>query len=143
MPDVGIISSLTKLPLGLLSPRLDNAGPYGPGNHAMTTWTDGSTVRNVSDTFGVVLQLSGSIPSHVGRTFGFDDGVAVNLDEFDDRVVQVAVLHQLLSGAWVADQVLDAFYLPQLARWAEDLPGKIGLYVAPNFHVDLFYLVTV
>lgn len=143
MPDVGIISSLTKLPLGLLTPKLDANGPYGPGNHALTTWTDVATVRNVSDTFGVVAQLSGSIPVHTSRTFGFDDGVAVNLDEFEDRIVQVAVLHQLLSGAWVADQLLDAYFLPQLVRWAEDLPGKIGLYVAPNFHVDLYYLVTV
>ena len=140
MVSIGIIDTITHLPLGALQPRLDGNGPYGAGNHALTTWDDSGTTRNVSDTFGVVVQISGSIAPELGRFLGFDDGGIVVLDVYRQPITQLAALHQLFGGAWVASQVEYVLYAPQLFRWVESLPGKIGLYVGPTWSVDLYYL---
>lgn len=140
---VNIIDTFTGLPIGILTPSLDTNGPYGFGNHALTTWRDGATVRNVSDTYGVIVQVNGAIAQNLGLVPGFDDGGTVVLDEFEKRIVQLAVLHQANTGVWIATQVIDCFYVPILTRWAEDLPGKIGLYVSPTWSIDLYYLKTI
>jgi hypothetical protein len=143
MPSVSIIDTLTGLPLGVLTPSVDTLGPYGPGNHRLTQWRDGATTRNVSDTFGVVVQISGAIAPQLGRAPGFDDGGSVNLQTYHQRITQLATLHQLLGGAWVPTQTIDIYYAPQLVRWVESLPGVIGLYVGPTWSVDLYYLKTI
>lgn len=143
MPDVGIIQAFTQLPIGLLDIAVDTAGPYGAGNHDLTTWTQGATVRSVSDTFGVVVQASGAIAPRLGRTPGYTDGVAIDCEIFSSRIVQVVQLFQLRSGAWVPVAVTNLYTVPTLIRWVEDLPGKIGLYVHPLWAVDLYYLITI
>jgi hypothetical protein len=140
---VGIIQGLQNIPLGLLTNSLDLDGPYAAGNHTLTQWNDGGVIRNVSDTFGVIVQINGAIAPKLGLQVGYSDGVAVDLDTFDQRITQIAIQHQLVTGAWVADQVVDVFYAPFLMRWAEDLPGRVGLYVSPTWHVDLLYLKTI
>lgn len=140
MPDVSIIQTISQLPLGVLSPFLDADGPFTAGNHALTTWHDGVTLRNVSDTFGVIVQINGAIAAQLGRVTGFDDGGIVVLDEYEDRIVQVAVLHQLFGGAWIASQISDIFVAPFMIRWAEALPGKLGLYIGPTWSLDLYFL---
>lgn len=140
---VGIIQGLTNIPLGLLTNSVDLLGPYAPGNHTLTQWKDGAVTRNVSDTFGVLVTINGAIAPKLGLELGYSDGVAVDTSYFEERIVQVVVQHQLVTGAWVASQVADVFYFPFLLRWAEDLPGRIGLYVAPTWHVDLLYLKTI
>jgi hypothetical protein len=143
MPSIstGIIDFALSPPIGLLTSHLDANGPYGPGNHTNTTWKDGATVRNVNDTFGVQLNFNGAIPSKLGLTIGYDDGALVVMDEFDMRLVQLVVQHQLASGVWVVTQLEDIHAMPLVVRWAEALPGRVGLYVAPGIHVDLFYLL--
>jgi len=143
MVDVGIIQSLTRLPIGLLTPTLDANGPYGPGNHILSTWKDGVVVRNVSDTFGVVVQANGAIAPSLGLTIGFDDGGTVQCDEFDMRIVQVVQLFQAITGTWLPMEVSDLHVVPSVLRWVEDLPGRIGLYVSPTWSVDLYYLKTI
>ncbi len=140
---VNVSDTFIHLPIGVLTPALDGNGPYGAGNHALTTWLDGATLRNVSDTFGVIVQINGAIAPKLGRVQGFDDGGTVNLELFEFRITQLAALHQTLFGTWVATQVQDVFYAPYMTRWAEDLPGKIGLYVSPTWSVDLYYLKTI
>lgn len=142
MPDVGIIQAFTQLPIGLLDTALDSNGPYGAGNHSLTTWKQGSTVRSVSDTFGCVVQISGAIAPKLGLTPGYDDGGTIQLDLFERRIVQLAQLFQTRSGTWVAMNAQNIFYAPYLIRWVEDQPGKIGLYVSPTWSVDLYYLIT-
>jgi len=142
MPDVGIIQSFTQLPLGLLDTAVDLAGPYGPGIHSLTTLNNGGTIRNVSDTFGAVFQISGAIAPKLGLTPGYDDGVAFSGDEYSSRVLQVVQLFQVRSGKWVGAAVTDMFRMPYLLRWVEDQPGKIGLYVGPTWSVDIYYLIT-
>lgn len=140
MANVSIIDTITAVPLGLLQPLIDEHGPF-TGNNIRDTWLHGGVTRNVSDAFGCVLQVNGSIAPRLGRTFGVDDGAALVLDEFQERIVQVAAIHQLLGGAYVASQVADVFYLPFMMRWAEALPGRLGLYVAPTWSIDVYYLM--
>ncbi len=141
MPSVvGIIDQISSLPIGVLQPVLNADGPFAAGNHIISTWHDGATLRNVSDSFGVILQVNGAIAPQLGRTIGFDDGGVVNLDEFELRIVQAAAVHQMFGGSWVATQVADVSYLPYLMRWAEAVPGKLGLYIAPTWHIDTYFL---
>ena len=140
MPNIGIIDVINNLPIGILTPVLDTDGPYAAGNHSITTWHAGAVLHNVGDTFGVIVQINGAIAPHLGRQIGYDDGVAVNLDLYETRITQVAVLHQMLGGAWVATQAADIVYAPNLIRWVEASPGKLGLYVSPTWSVDLYFL---
>jgi hypothetical protein len=138
---VGIIDTIDHLPLGILQPKLDGNGPYAYGSSlTLSTWLDGATTRQVNDTWGVVVQINGAIAPALGRQVGYDDGAAVNADEYDLRIVQVAVQHQLLGGAWIISQLEDVHYAPFMVRWAEATPGRLGLYVSPTWSVDLYYL---
>ncbi len=141
MVSVGIIDTLTHLPLGVLKPHLDTAGPYGAGNHILDTWMLGAVVTQVSAAFGVIVQISGAIAPKLGRVIGFSDGVDVSLELYDMRICQLGVLHQLLGGQWIASQVESVRYAPQLFRWVEAAPGRVGLYVEPTWAVDLYYLM--
>jgi len=140
MPSVGVIDIIEHLPIGTLTPRLDGNGPFGPGNHIISTWNDSGTTRNVDDTFGVIVQINGAIAPKLGRIPGFSDGGAVDLEIYEDRITQLATLHQMFGGAWIPTQVEDVTFAPQLFRWVESLPGRVGLYVSPTWHVDLFFL---
>ncbi|SRR6266704_983590 len=141
MVGVGIIDVIEHLPIGVLQPRLDTNGPYGVGSHSLTSWSDSGSIKSVSDTFGVVVQIYGAIAPKLGRIPGFSDTSAVDLELYEFRIAQLAVLHQLFGGAWVPTQVEDVFYAPQLFRWVESLPGMVGLYVSPVWQVDLFFLL--
>ena len=128
-------------PLGVLNAHLDGNGPYGAGSHTLTTWDNAGSTSNVADTFGVLCQFNGAIPPFLGLTIGYDDGASIVMDEYNQRLLQLVAQHQLISGAWVVSQVADLFALPFLVRWQEALPGRVGLYVAPDLSVDLFYLL--
>jgi hypothetical protein len=130
--------------IGELQAKLDENGPYPHGNHILNTWKSAGVTLQVKNTAGVIVQFNGAIPAKLGRTPGFDDGGTVILDLFEERLVQLAALHQLaFSGPWVATQVEEIYYLPYLVKWAEALPGIVGLYNAPGITVDLYYLVTI
>jgi hypothetical protein len=143
MTTVGIIQTAAELPIGVLKTKLDANGPYAFGSHTLTTWQDGALTRSVSDTWGVVVQVNGAIAPELGKVLGYDDGVVVNADEFETRIVQVVQMHQDLSGAWLITRLADCFWAPQMIRWSEDLPGRIGLYVSPTWSVDLFFLTPI
>lgn len=142
MPNVGIIDFAFSPPIGVLNPFLDGNGPFGAGQHTLTTWLDGAVSKSVANTFGVQINFNGAIPPQLGLVPGYDDGGLVVTDEFDIRLVQIVALHQFLSGAWTVTQVESVHMLPLTIRWEEALPGKIGLYVAPYISVDLWFLLT-
>jgi hypothetical protein len=128
-------------PLGNLNPHLDTAGPYAGGIHTLPTWTPaGFAPQPIADTFGVEVQFNGAIPPHLGLTLGYSDGGVIVTDVFDLTLVQLVVQHQFLGGAWAVTQLLDIHVLPTFMRWAEALPGRLGLRVLPGISVDLFYL---
>jgi hypothetical protein len=143
MPSVvqTIIDFALSPPIGVLKPILDAAGPYAAGNHTLGTYTAGIVAVPVELSFGVILQAAGTFPPAAGFVVGYDDGVNVVRDEYFDRIAQLSVQHQLQTGAWVVTQEVDSFVLSTVIRWREALPGRIGLYVSPNWSVDLFYLV--
>jgi len=94
----------------------------------------------VSDSFGCIVQFSGTIPPFLGFTVGGTDGLLVSGDEWELRIVQILVLHQLFGGSWVTSQWADVDMLPWTMRWTEALPGKVVLYVSPSLAVDIFFL---
>jgi hypothetical protein len=143
MPSVtqGLIDFALAPPIGVMNDHLDGNGPYGSGNHTLTTWDNSGSASLVSDTFGVVVNFNGAIPPKLGLKIGYTDGGLIVADQFDMRLLQLVVQHQLLSGAWVITQIENIDILPITLRWAEALPGRIGLYVAPGIAVDLFYLL--
>jgi hypothetical protein len=136
----GIIDFALAPPIGVLNGHLDGNGPYTAGQHLLTTWLDGATSRAVADTFGVLVSFGATPPAKLGLVPGFDDGGSIALDEFDMRLVQVVVMHQLLIGTWIPTQVLDIFAVPAMIRWSEALPGRLGLYVSPTISIDLAFL---
>jgi hypothetical protein len=140
MPGIGVIDVLDRLPIGILTPRLDGNGPRGAGNWQVDTWDDAGTTRNVSDTFGCIVEINGAIAVELGRTPGFSDGGTVDLETYEDRICQFSVMHQMLGGAWIATQVADLYIAPTLFRWVEALPGRVGLYVDPTWSIDLYFL---
>lgn len=147
MPDinVGIVEQFIHPPLVLLRPHLDYFGPYS-GNVELGEWayTPGPTfsVRNVSDTFGVMIQLNGSIPAGWGYTNGWvSDDAQYDESTYDPRLAQLVVQHQLLGGAWVTTQMLEVVEFPRAVLWDVALPGRLGLLVAPGLAFDLFYLL--
>ena len=147
MPDIntGLIDFFLHPPIGAMGMHLDNYGPYS-GNVQLTSWssTPGPvyTPLPVSNTFGAVIQLNGAIPAGYGYTLGWYDTLALySEDRYDERLVQVVVQHQLLSGSWLSTQVMDVHSFPTFILWDVALPGRIGLYVAPGLSFDLFYLL--
>lgn len=139
----GIIDTALHPPLGLLTNLLDGNGPYA-GDNLLTTWLDGATTRNVSDTFGVLAIVNGAIPPKLGFELGAAMGGATPFtgDEYEERLVQVVVQHQLTLGlgGWVTTQVVDSHFLAILILWQEALPGRIGVRTLPGISMDLQFL---
>lgn len=143
--DVGIIQPLLHPPLGFLTTHLDGHGPYS-GNVELSVWS--STVGpiytdlNVSDTFGVYVTINGSIPAGWGFITGWvSDDAQYDEAIYEERLAQIVVQHQLLSGLWVSTQIVELRSFPHAVLWDTALPGRIGLLVAPGLAVDLFYLL--
>lgn len=143
--DVDIAKQFLHPPIGLLVPHLDYHGPYS-GNVTVTTWstTPGPIYTNlaVSESFGVLWQVNGSIP--VGR--GFVNGWASPDGLYEETVyteplAQLVVQHQFLSGAWVTTQSAWIRSFPGAMLWQEALPGRVGLLVSPGIELDLFFLL--
>jgi hypothetical protein len=143
----GLIDFYLHPPIGLLEPQLDYYGPYS-GNVTVSTWspTPGPifTPTFVSASYGVSVQLSGSIPIHWGRELGWvsDDGQS---DEtvFRPALGQLVVQHRFPTGAWVTTQMQVITNPGSVILWAVSLPGRLGLLVAPGLEFDLLFLVTI
>jgi len=137
----GIIDFAFSPPIGVLNPHLDTAGPYGSGNHTLTTWTpSGFPAQPVANTYGVMVQFNGAIPPKLGLIPGYDDGALIVTDFYEFRLVQLVVQHQFLGGAWTVTQIEQLHVLPFTIRWQEATPGRVGLFVLAGIQVDLFYL---
>lgn len=146
MPGIptGIIDTILHPPFGALTNVLDANSPYGPGDHTLTTWQDGGTTRDVSDTYGVLVIVSGLIPPKLGVVPGalLGGGTPFSGERYFDRIAQLVIQHQLLLGlgGFVTTQIEDFHMLGNLALWQEALPGRIGLFVHPLLSVNLQFL---
>jgi len=135
----GVIDFALHPPIGFLTPRLDTAGPYAGGQHLLTTWNDSGTVRNVSDSFGVMVQQTGSIPTKLGFQLGFDNGLQEGY-EYEFRTIQLVVQHQMLGGFWAVTQRIESHTMGDFYLWAEAFPGRLGLYILPVLSFNLYFL---
>jgi hypothetical protein len=127
-------------PIGTLRQHLDGNGPYGPGTHTLTTWSLDGADHDVSDSFGVLAQVNGAIPS----SWGYKDGWVSPDAQYDaqhyyNRICQL-VVQQFLGGAWITTQLLDAQDILVAMLWEVALPGRLGLWVPPALAIDLYFL---
>ena len=140
----GLIDFLLHPPYSALQPNLDYLGPYTL-NNTLTTWsiTPGPVflTRDVRESYGVMMIVNGSIPPNWGFSLGWysDDGL---YDEasFDPPLAQLVVQHQFPTGAWITTQRAEMRTTTTALLWDVALPGRLGLRVAPNLAVDLFYI---
>ena len=139
-PSTSIIQQFLHPPVGVLTSLLDGNGPYS-GIVTLTNWDDAGTPRSVTDSYGVLTQVT-VIPPELGFSNGWVHlSDPVTGEEYEKRLVQIVVQHQLLlGGAFVTTQLLDSHMLSDMVLWEEAFPGRIGLYVLPGVSVDLYFL---
>lgn len=153
MPSVtDIIDAVATPPLASLQQVLDTGGPYGPGSHTLQNFTTNGAFLlpagsySVSGTYGVIAQVSGVIPRATGFYLGYNDPAAVILpsgDRYADLIGQVNLIHFLpITGAAVITEYHDLHHVSELFLWPALLgsAAKLGLYVAPNWGIDLYYM---
>lgn len=135
--DIGVVEQFLHPPIGLLTPHIDTNGPYA-GNQTLSTWSGSNPVAN---TFGVIWRVNGAIPADLGYTLGWVDPLSINSgEEYELRLVQIVVQHQLFSGAWITTQLVDSHTISGTLMWEDATPGRLGLYVLPGLAMDLYYL---
>lgn len=147
---VSIIDALSSPPFASLQQVLDTGGPYGPGSHTLTTFTTSGAfilpagTYGISGTYGVIVEVNGTIPASAGFRLGWDDvTIFANGNEYEDRIAQVVLLHTLpITGAKIIYSMSDIVLLQQTVYTPllVGTPLTLGLYVSPNWHVDLYYL---
>jgi hypothetical protein len=145
----GIIDTISFPPLGTLNPVLDTGGPYGFGDHVLTTFVTGGAFAlpagtyQVHGTYGVIV-VATTIPVTWGQSIGFDSGAALGNEgnRYWNRFCQLVPQHELFSGFWASLEYIDVHYVPQLELWPFRLIGgdRLGLHVEPDTAVDLYYL---
>jgi hypothetical protein len=151
MPTItDVIDAVATPPLASLQQVLDTGGPYGPGSHYLQNFTTNGAfllpagTYGISGTYGVLTSINGAIPPQLGFSFGFNDATLVSSgDEYHQRFVQVCLLHQLpITGAFIITETHDVNLVQQLFLWPSLIgsAARLGLYVAPGIHIDLFYL---
>lgn len=147
---VGVIDILTTPPLVSLQQVLDTNGPFGAGDHTISSFhTNGafllpSGTYPISGTYGVLVQPS-TFPATAGRLLGWNDASfpTASGDYYLDRIAQLVQLRQFpISGAFLPMEYNDCHHTQDLFLWSAFLqaPDKIGLHVFPNFSVDLFWM---
>lgn len=153
MPTItDIIDTISSPPLAALQQVLDTGGPYGAGNYKLANFTTGGAfllpagTYSVSGTYGVIAQVHGAIPVAAGFYKGWVDPAGVVFasgERFNDMICQLNLLHFLpISGAGIITETHDIHHLQETFLWPALLgsAANVGLYVAPNWSVDLYYL---
>ena len=146
----GVAQFLVTPPLSTLRPVLDENGPYAPGDHTITDFlTSGvgllpAGTWGIGGTYGVLVQLSGAIPSTWGFSKGYDSGGPVGIEGnyYYNRFAQVVIMHQVIGGAYVTIQIEDIHYIQQYVPTIFIPLGgdRMGLHVTPDVSVDLFFM---
>lgn len=136
--DISLIDFALHPPIGVLGPVLDVRGPYYEGSTKITT-ADGITP--VSDTFGAWVWAY-TIPPEWGHYVGYNDplGLGVDMDEYTASWGQLVVLHQFSTGDLVATQTQRFTFIKELLLWDVSLPHEIGLWLAPGWQADIYWL---
>lgn len=147
-----IIDTVTSPPLATLQQVRDTNGPYAPGHYKFDHFhTDGAFLLpagdySISGTYGAIVQVAGAIPPDVGILNGWVDPAGVIFasgERYLSLIGQLVLLHFLpITGAGIITESHDIQHLQETFLWPALLgsAANIGLYVAPNWHLDVFYL---
>lgn len=131
MPDVTvpIIQTILHPPLGVMGLEHLPTAPFTGGSYAIDRPRGPLRV----DAYGLFWSVSaaalgtGNIPGLV--------------TEWEDRVVEIGVIHQMLDGTFVYSQRLATNLDAGFVLWEEALPYGIDLVVGPPFLVDFYWCV--
>lgn len=153
MPTVtDIIDTVASPPLASLQQVLDTNGPFTAGHYKFSTFaTTGGFLLpagsySISGTYGAIVQVHGTIPPRAGYKKGWVDPAGVVFasgEVYQDLIAQLNLLHFLpITGAGIITETHDIHKLQETFLWPALLgsAANIGLYVAPNWTVDVFYL---
>lgn len=151
MPTVtDIIDTVASPPFASLQQVLDTGGPYGAGNHTLTTFhTDGAFLLpagtyDVGGTYGVLVRVNGTIPPKEGFKIGWTDPASIyDESQWQNPICQIVQQHQLpITSAYVSTTVQWIYTLLTWVPWNVLLGSgaRVGLHVEPNWAVDLFYM---
>jgi len=150
--DTSIIDTLATPPLASLQQVRDTNGPFAHGQYRFTQFhTDGAFLLpagdySISGTYGCIVQVSGTIPARAGFQQGWVDPLGVIFasgERFHDLIAQVCLIHFLpITGAGIITEAHDINHLQETFLWPVTVlsPAHLGLYVGPNWSVDVFYL---
>jgi len=147
---VDIIDTVTSPPFSTLQHVRDTGGPYGAGNHTLSSFTtDGAFLLpagtyDVGGTYGVIVRVDGTIPVKEGFKIGWSDPLSV-YDEsvWQHPICQVIQQHFLpLTSTYVTTTLEWCNRLETYIQWQVLLGSgaRVGLHVEPNWSVDLFYM---
>ena len=153
MPTVtDIIDAISTPPLASLQQVRDTNGPFAAGHYRLSDFhTDGAFLLpagtySVSGTYGVIAQVTGTVPPAAGFQKGWVDPLGVIFDSgevYHDLIGQVCLLHFLpITGAGIITEQHDLHQLGETFLWPALIgsAASVGLYVAPNWQIDLYYL---
>lgn len=150
-----LVSAIAQLlvhpPLGAMVPALDSGGPYFEGDYTKDHWsTAGGTLvpagtYAVNATFGVIVNLRTAPPPTWGFNLGWSSHPVLDYSgyTFHNRIAQVILQRQLLTGLLVNVAEMNVHQYMQMAVWDLDVVGtlRFGLHVEPGLQVDLYWLV--
>lgn len=154
MPGVlptGIAQTIAQPPISATRPILDEAGPYGTGDHNLTTFLT-TTAHGllpagtwpIGGTYGVIVVPNGAIPTSWGVRIGYDSGGALGQEgyQYDNRFAQLVLLHAAIGGFLVPVIYRDCLHLQEYVAWdLVILAGdQLGVHVSPGVAVDLYYM---
>lgn len=142
----GVIDQFVHLPIGMSDYSLDTNGPY-TGNVTLTEWAHAGPSPSptpIARSSGAIVRVRGIVPAAWGRSVGWDPGDGSSPeDTYDPPFAQLVVQHQFPTGGWLTTQTILVVTITQLVQWSVALPGRLGLLVAPEIHIDFLFVVPI
>jgi hypothetical protein len=139
-----IIDSFVRPGFDKLGTYHDYLGPYS-GNNTITQWSETPgpvfTNWNVASSFGVVVNPVGAIPEGWGYRNGWvDEPTAHNCVQWEPPFGKLYVQTRLANGFYLTTSIVTLDVFPHMEVWIDAPAARLGLYVAPNIALDLFFL---
>lgn len=139
-----IIDSFVRPGFDKLATYRDYLGPY-TGNNTLTQWSETAgpifTRWSVSSSFGVVVNPEGPIPTGWGFREGWsDDATAHVCVQWTPPFGRLYVQTQLANGFYLTTSIVTLDVFPCMVTWVDAPAARLGLWVAPNISLELFYL---
>lgn len=128
--DVNVINFFLHPPLGVMTLEHIPSAPLGPGGTYALNRPRGPVN---TDAFGLLWSVTGEALG-VGKTVGIQT-------EFEERVIEIVVSHQLLDATFVISQRLTSTLDSGFMLFSEALPYDVNVMLGPPFQVDLYWVL--